>query len=90
VKFSVISTSAHKTMNQAIQLIDRGSFHRLICYCRPGLAERDIPKRQTLRAEVLRRAQVAEGKVHEKLSVRHGPTLQYITVSISFFINFVI
>jgi hypothetical protein len=84
----MVSTSANKTMKQALQLIDRGSFRRLICYCRPGLAERDIPKRQTLRAEVLRRAQVAEGKVREKISVRHANTIVYYCIS--FFINVVI
>ena len=52
---------------KAFRLIDRGSFRRLIKYCRPSISEGDIPHRTTLRADILRRAQIAEDKVRAKL-----------------------
>lgn len=52
---------------QAFQLIERGSFRRLLKFCRPGLSEKDIPHRHTLRAEILQRAQIAEGRVRENM-----------------------
>jgi len=52
---------------QAFCLVDRGSFRRLLKFCRPSLSERDIPHRQTLRAEILRRARIVEGTVRENL-----------------------
>ena len=36
-------------------------------HCRPSLSERDIPHWQTLRAEILRRAGIVEGRVCENL-----------------------
>jgi hypothetical protein len=47
--------------------VDRGSFCRLLKFCRPSLSERDIPHRQTLRAEIVRRAGIVEGQVCENL-----------------------
>lgn len=39
----------------------------MLKFCRPSLSDRDIPHRHTLRAEVLRRAEIAEGRVRENL-----------------------
>jgi hypothetical protein len=47
--------------------VDRGSFRRLLKFCRPSLSERDIPHRQKLRAEIVRRAAIVEGSVRENL-----------------------
>ena len=55
---------------QAFQLIERDGFRSLLRYCRPGLSDKDIPKRKTLRAEIIRRAQLAEEKVLNVLKVR--------------------
>lgn len=52
---------------QAFCLVDRGSFRRLLKFCRPSLSECDIPHRQTLRAEILQRAGIVEGRVRENL-----------------------
>jgi hypothetical protein len=54
---------------EAFRLIEQGSFRRLIKYCRPSLAEKDIPHRNTLRAEILHRAHLVENTVREKLKV---------------------
>ena len=48
-------------------MIEQGSFRRLLKYCRPSLSEKDIPHRHTLRAKILRRAHVAEGRVHKNM-----------------------
>ena len=48
-------------------MIDQGSFHRLLCYCCPGLVGKDIPHRNTLRTDILRHAKISEEKVQEKL-----------------------
>ena len=47
--------------------MDRGSFRRLLKFCRPSLLERDIPHRHALRAEILLRAEIAECRVRENL-----------------------
>lgn len=47
--------------------MDRGSFRRLLKFCRPSLLERDIPHRHALRAEILQRAEIAECRVRENL-----------------------
>ena len=52
---------------QAFCLVDHDSFRLLLRFCRPSLSERDIPHRQTLRAEILRRAGIVEGRVRETL-----------------------
>ena len=52
---------------QAICLVDRGSFRQLLKFCWPSLSERDIPHRHALRVEILRRAEIAEGRVRENL-----------------------
>ncbi|KAF8799820.1 hypothetical protein BYT27DRAFT_7217371 [Phlegmacium glaucopus] len=49
--------------DEAFQLVERDGFHSLLRYCRPSLSDKDIPKRKTVRAEVIRRAQLAEEKV---------------------------
>ena len=48
-------------------MIDQGSFRRLLHYCHPGLVEKDIPHRNTLRTDILRHAKISEEKVQEKL-----------------------
>jgi hypothetical protein len=52
---------------QAFRLVERGSFRRLLKFCRPSLSERDIPGRLSLRAEILRRAHIAEGRVRDNM-----------------------
>jgi hypothetical protein len=56
-------------ITQAFQLVDRGSFHRLIKYCRPSLSDADIPHCMTLRKEILTRTKVVEERVKEELKV---------------------
>jgi hypothetical protein len=54
---------------QAIQLIDKGPFRRLLAYARPSLAEKDIPHRTKLRKEILDRADAVQDRVRIKLQV---------------------
>ena len=54
---------------EAFWLIEQESFWQLIIYCRPNLAEKDIPHRNTLCAEILHRAHLVENTVWEKLKV---------------------
>lgn len=53
-------------------MVDKGSFRRLLTFARPSLSERDIPHRTKVQEEVVRRAEVAEGKVREILSKIEG------------------
>jgi len=52
---------------QAFRLIDHGGFRHLLKFCHPSLSESDIPHCHTLRAEILRHAHIAEGKVRENM-----------------------
>jgi hypothetical protein len=52
---------------QAFRLVDHGGFCQLLRFCRPSLSERDIPHCHTLCAEILRRAETAEGRVCKNL-----------------------
>jgi hypothetical protein len=47
--------------------VDCGSFCELLKFCRLSLSEQDIPHRHVLRAEILRRAEIAEERVRENL-----------------------
>ena len=47
--------------------MERGSFRRLLKFSRPSLSDNDIPHRKALRAEILRRAHIAEGRVRENM-----------------------
>ena len=49
--------------------MDRGSFRQLLKFCRPSLLEQDIPHWHALRAEILRRAEIAEGRVRDNLKM---------------------
>ena len=55
--------------DEAFLLVERGSFRRLLRYCRPALVDKDIPKRKTVRSEIIKRARIAEEKICEKLVV---------------------
>jgi hypothetical protein len=55
--------------DKAFLLVERDSFRQLLRYCRPALADKDIPRRKTVRSEVIRRARHAEENVCEKLAV---------------------
>ena len=57
---------------QAFRLIERGGFRCLLKFCRPSLSERDIPHRHTLRAEILRRAHIAEERVRNCMNETLG------------------
>lgn len=52
---------------QAFRLVERGSFRRLLKFCRPSLSEKDIPSRNTFRAEVLRHVQLAKGRMRDSM-----------------------
>jgi hypothetical protein len=58
------------TTIQAIQLVDRVAFRRLLVYLRPSLTDKDIPHRTRLRTEIVNRAKAAQESVKEKLKVR--------------------
>ena len=45
---------------QVFRLVECGSFRRLLKFCQPSLPGRDIARRLTLRAEILRRTHIAE------------------------------
>jgi len=66
---SLTEISIPLTHIQAFLLVERDSFHGLLHYCRPGLLDKDIPKRKTFRAEIVRHAQLAEEKVRDQLKV---------------------
>ncbi|KAF5370479.1 hypothetical protein D9615_009743 [Tricholomella constricta] len=53
--------------DEALQLIDRGSFRRLLKFMRPSLQEKDIPHRTKLRQEIIRRAHDVEQRVRDRL-----------------------
>ena len=57
------------TFYQALCLIDKGPFRRLLMYLRPSLSERDIPHRTTLRKEILKRAELVEARLKSTLKV---------------------
>ena len=54
---------------EAFRLIEQGSFQQLIRYCWPSLSEKDIPHCNTLHAEILRHAHLAENTARDKLKV---------------------
>ncbi|KAL0958654.1 hypothetical protein HGRIS_014979 [Hohenbuehelia grisea] len=53
--------------DEAFLLVERQTFRRTLKFCRPGLADKDIPHRNTVRAEILRRAKIAEERIKEHL-----------------------
>lgn len=53
--------------DEAFLLIESDSFRRLLKFCRPSLSDKDIPSRNTLRAEVLRRVHIAQGRMRENM-----------------------
>ena len=56
--------------DEAFLLVERGSFCQLLRYCRPALSDKDIPKRKTVRSEIIRRAYLAEEMIQQKFAVR--------------------
>ena len=54
------NVSAHL---QAFRLIEHGGFRHLLKFCWPSLAKKDIPHRQTLRADILQCTHIAEEQV---------------------------
>ena len=57
------------TVLQAFQLVDKGTFCRLLVYLRPSLLDTDIPHRTKLRAVILQRAKAVEECMKDKLQV---------------------
>jgi hypothetical protein len=57
---------------QAFQLVDKGSFRRLLMYSRPSLSEKDIPHRTKIQQEIILRAHEVEIKVQEVLAKIEG------------------
>ncbi|KAG1851982.1 hypothetical protein C8R48DRAFT_676238 [Suillus tomentosus] len=53
---------------KAFQIVDKGSFCRLLQYLRPSLSDQDIPHRTKTRDEILERAKLAVKRVKEKLA----------------------
>ena len=47
-------------INKAFQLVDKGPFRRVLTYLRPSLSDKDIPHRQTLRNEIINKANLSE------------------------------
>ena len=56
--------------DKAFQLVDKGPFRRLLTYVRPSLSDKDIPHRQTLRNEIISKANLSEAHLNELLKVR--------------------
>ena len=61
--------------DKAFQLVDKGPFCRLLTYVRPSLSDKDIPHRQTLRNEIISKANLSEARLKELLKVR--PIIYY-------------
>ncbi len=57
-------------INKAFQLVDKGPFRRVLTYLRPSLSDKDIPHRQTLRNEIINKANLSEARLKELLKVR--------------------
>ena len=55
---------------KAFQLIEKGPFRRVLTYLRPSLSDKDIPHRQTLRNEIINKANLSEARLKELLKVR--------------------
>jgi hypothetical protein len=53
--------------DEAFLLVDKGAFRRLLTYTRPGLSDKDIPHRDKVREEILRRAKMVESRICEHL-----------------------
>ena len=56
-------------VEQAFQLVDRGSFCHLLMYSRPSLSEANVPHRTAICKEILNRAKAVEDQVKEELEV---------------------
>jgi len=50
-------------INKAFQLVDKGPFRRVLTYLRPSLSDKDIPHRQTLRNEIINKANLSEARL---------------------------
>ena len=57
-------------INKAFQLVDKGPFRHVLTYLRPSLSDKDIPHRQTLRNEIINKANLSEAQLKELLKVR--------------------
>jgi len=55
--------------DEAFQLVDKGSFRRLLQYLRPSLSDQSIPHRTKIHQEILERAKLGVQQVKEKLQV---------------------
>ena len=55
---------------KAFQLIGKGPFRRVLTYFRPSLSDKDIPHHQTLRNEIINKANLSEARLKELLKVR--------------------
>lgn len=67
--FLTMSTCTSDVFQQAFHLIDKGPFRRMLRFARPSLAEKDIPRRNTLKKEVLARALMVVERMASKLKV---------------------
>jgi hypothetical protein len=54
--------------DEAIQLVDKGPFRRLLQYLRPSLSENDIPHCTKTRQEILDRARLVVERIKDKLA----------------------
>lgn len=54
---------------KAFQLVDKGTFRRLLTYLRPSLMDKDIPHRTKIRTEIIECAKAVEERVKAKLQV---------------------
>ena len=51
----------------------------MLKYCRPNLMDKDIPHRNTVRAEIMRWAHVTEENIRKTVKVRRG--LLYLIIT---------
>ena len=57
-------------INKAFQFVDKGPFHHVLTYLRPSLSDKDIPHHQTLRNEIINKANLSKARLKELLKVR--------------------
>ena len=56
------------TEDEALQLVDKPAFHKLLCYLRPALVEGDIPHRTKLTESVKARALTVVDVIRQRLA----------------------
>ncbi|KAF7372957.1 hypothetical protein MSAN_00502900 [Mycena sanguinolenta] len=60
------------TQDEALSIVERPSFRRLLQYCRPSITETDIPTRRTIRKYVLQLAKDVQAKLFDEFQKPSG------------------